>query len=57
MNDIMRIIKDEQPQIREQIFDNLCTMTLAIRQSKAPTLLVKLSKVSGATIEVIEDEL
>ena len=57
MNDIMRIIKDEQPQIREQIFDNLCTMTLAIRQSKAPTLLGKLSKVSGATIEVIEDEL
>jgi hypothetical protein len=57
MNDVMRIIKDEQPQIREQIFDNLCTMTLAIRQSKAPTLLGKLSKVSGATIEVIENEL
>ena len=57
MNDILRIIKDEQPQIREQIFDNLCTMTLAIRQSKAPTLLGKLSKVSGATIEVIENEL
>jgi hypothetical protein len=32
-------------------------MTLAIRQSKAPTLLGKLSKVSGATIEVIENEL
>jgi putative IMPACT (imprinted ancient) family translation regulator len=57
MNDVMRIIKDEQPQIREQIFDNLCTMTLAIRQSKAPMLLGKLSKVSGATIEVIENEL
>ena len=57
MNDVMRIIKDEQPQIREQIFDNLCTMTLAIRQSKAQTLLGKLSKVSGATIEVIENEL
>lgn len=57
MNDVMRIIKDEQPQIREQIFDNLCTMTLAIRQSKAQMLLGKLSKVSGATIEVIENEL
>ena len=57
MNDIMRIIKDEQPQIREQIFDNLCSMTLAIRQSKAQTLIGKLSKVSGATIEVIDNEL
>ena len=57
MNDIMRIIKDENPQIREQIFDNLCSMTLAIRQSKAQTLIGKLSKVSGATIEVIENEL
>ena len=57
MNDIMRIIKDEQPQIREQIFDNLCSMTLAIRQSKAQTLIGKLSKVSGATIEILENEL
>ena len=57
MNDEMRIIKDEQPQIREQIFDNLCSMTLAIRQSKAQTLIGKLSKVSGATIEVIDNEL
>ena len=57
MNDIMRIIKDENPQIREQIFDNLCTMTLSIRQSKAQMLIGKLSKVSGATIEIIENEL
>ena len=57
MNDIMRIIKDENPQIVEQIFDNLCTMTLSIRQSKADMLIGKLSKVSGATIEVIDNEL
>ena len=57
MNDIMRIIKDENPQIREQIFDNLCSMTLSIRQSKADMLIGKLSKVSGATIEVIDNEL
>lgn len=55
MNDIMRIIKDETPQIKEQIFDNLCSMTLAIRQSKAQLLIGKLSKVSGATIEILEN--
>ena len=57
MNDVMRIIKDESPKVVEQTFDNLCTLTLAIRQSKAEQLLGKLSKVSGATIEVLENEL
>jgi hypothetical protein len=57
MNDVMRIIKDESPKVVEQTFDNLCTVTLAIRQSKAEQLLGKLSKVSGATIEVISNEL
>ena len=57
MNDVMRIIKEENPRVVEQTFDNLCTMTLAVRQSKAQMLLGKLSKVSGATIEVIENEL
>lgn len=57
MNDIMRIVKDETPQIVNQNFDNLCSMTLAIRKSKAQTLIGKLSKVSGATIEILENEL
>ena len=57
MNDVMRIIKDDSPKVVEQTFDNLCTVTLAIRHSKAQMLLGKLSKVSGATIEVIENEL
>lgn len=57
MNDVMRIIKEENPRVVEQSFDNLCTMTLAVRQSKAQMLLGKLNKVSGATIEVIENEL
>lgn len=57
MNDIMKIIKELTPQVREQIFDNLCSMTLAIRQSKAQMLIGKLSKVSGATIEILENGL
>ena len=44
MNDVMRIVKELQPQIIAQQFDNLCTMTLAIR-------LDRLSKVEGLELE------
>lgn len=54
MNDVMRIIKDEQPTIVEQIFDNLCSMTLSIRNRKAELVLSKLRKVEGAIIDIIE---
>ena len=53
MNDVMRIIKEEQPTIVEQIFDNLCSMTLAVRNSKADIVLGRLSKVEGAIIETL----
>ena len=55
MNDIMRIVKDESPRIVNQTFDNLCSMTLAIRRSKADMLIGKLDKVSGATIEIVSE--
>lgn len=55
MNDIMRIVKDESPRIVNQTFDNLCSMTLAIRRSKADILIGKLDKVSGATIEIVSE--
>lgn len=51
MNDVMRIVKDMQPRIVEQIFDNLCTMTLSIRESESEQLIGRLEKVEGATIE------
>ena len=53
MNDIMRIVKDMQPRIVDQVFDNLCTMTLSIRESESEQLLGRLDKVEGATVEVI----
>lgn len=56
MNDVMRIIKDEQPTIVEQIFDNLCSMTLSIRNSKAELVIGKLRKVEGAIIDIIEQQ-
>lgn len=50
MNDIMRVVKEEQPRIISQQFDNLCTMTLAIRRSRAHSLLSKIGNVEGAQI-------
>ena len=53
MNDVMRIIKEEQPRIEEQIFDNLCSMTLSIRQSRAEQVIGRLRKVEGATLDIL----
>ena len=53
MNEVMRIIKDMQPKIVEQCFDNLCTMTLTIRQSQSEQLLTRLSKVEGTQAEIV----
>lgn len=47
MNDIMRVIKDMQPRVLAQQFDNTCSMTLGIRQGKEEELLDKLSKIEG----------
>ncbi|MEG1622071.1 MAG: YigZ family protein [Alistipes sp.] len=52
MNDIMRIIKEEQPQLTEQNFDNLCTLRLTIRQSRAEGLISKLKKVEGTRLDI-----
>lgn len=49
MNDVMRIVKEEQPAILGQTFDNLCTMTLSIRESRAQGLVGKLEK-AGVSI-------
>ena len=52
MNDVMRVVKDMQPKVVNQIFDNLCTMTLSIREGDSAQLIARLEKVEGATVEV-----
>ena len=52
MNGVMRIVKEMNPRIDEQLFDNLCTMRLRIRESEADILIAKLEKVEGTTIEI-----
>ncbi len=51
MNEIMRVVKDEQPDILRQSFDNLYTMEFAIRASKADRLIEKLKKAGGSIPE------
>lgn len=48
MNDIMRVIKELHPHIEEQVFDNLCTMRLSIRESRAEILEERLRKAGGS---------
>lgn len=45
MNDVMRVVKDDEPQIVEQDFYLDCKMKLSIRKSMMPSLKEKLSKV------------
>ncbi len=56
MNSVMRIIKEEQPRIAKQEFDNLCQMNLLIRESKSEILIAKLNKVEGLILEVCDEE-
>lgn len=49
MNDVMHVIKEEQPRIAGQEFDNLCTMHLTIREGRADILIEKLKK-AGASV-------
>ena len=45
MNDVMRIVKEMQPRIVEQTFDNTCKIVLGIRKSEAEQLRQRLSKI------------
>ena len=46
MNDVMRIVKDMNPRIVSQTYDNTCEIVLSIRKSEAEQLKAKLSKLS-----------
>ena len=46
MNDVMRIVKEMQPQDVAQQFDNTCSITLRIRKREAEQLRSRLNKLS-----------
>ena len=50
MNQVMRIVKEEEPAIVSQSFDNDCQMTLSIRASLMPRLRQRLEKIEGIVV-------
>lgn len=46
MNAVMRVIKEMQPRIVSQTFDNTCSISMSIRQEMAPVLRNRLEKLS-----------
>ncbi|MDR1896770.1 MAG: YigZ family protein [Prevotellaceae bacterium] len=50
MNDVMKIIKEEQPEIIKQSFDMTCKIDLRIRRSLSETLKNRLLKIDGISL-------
>ena len=46
MNDVMRVVKEMQPRIVSQAYDNTCQIVLSVRKSEAEMLRSKLAKLS-----------
>ena len=46
MNDVMRVVKEMNPRIVDQQFDNTCSIQLSIRKSEAEQLRTRLKKLS-----------
>ena len=46
-NDVMKIIKSEEIEVLDRVFDNACEMTLSFRDDFADRILSRLSKIPG----------
>ena len=46
MNDVMRIVKEMNPRIVDQQFDNTCSIQLSIRKNEAEQLITRFNKLS-----------
>jgi len=51
MNDVMRVVKEEGPDIIRQVFEMDCEMVLRIRRGQAERLRERLAKVESAIVE------
>ena len=54
MNDVMKAVKELEVKILNQNFDNLCTMTVAIRQSKQPMFEKRLENAENVKLNFLE---
>lgn len=53
MNDIMRLIKEDNLAIIEQSFDNNCSITVSIRKMQVNQTLAKISKLNGVVAKYV----
>ncbi|HMI05335.1 MAG TPA: YigZ family protein [Pedobacter sp.] len=53
MNDVMKLVKDEQLTILDQDFDNSCMMKLEIRKSELNAILGKIEKMESIQIKYL----
>jgi uncharacterized YigZ family protein len=51
MNEVMRIIKDENLQVLEQQFDNNCSIKISIRKMQVEQVIAKLQKLTSVKIK------
>lgn len=56
MNDIMKLVKDEELDILNQQFDMNCEMLLGVRQAKSSHFLEKLGKIESSTVDYVRTE-
>ena len=56
LNGVMRITKEMQPTLGEQLFDNLCRMELSIRRSRSEELCRRLSEIEGVQFDNAPDK-
>lgn len=56
MNDIMKLIKDEDLTIVDQLFDTTCRIVLAVRQAKKSLVLDRIDKIDSAVAEYLRTE-
>ena len=44
LNDVLRVVKEEEPKVVEQVFDNDCLLRLSMRLSRLPRLIDRYEK-------------
>lgn len=56
MNEVMKLIKDEELKVLNQKFDNQCTIKFMVRQSKSSMVLNRIEKIDSASVDYIGTE-
>lgn len=56
MNDVMKLVKDEDLIIIEQNFDTSCSMVIKVRQSKSHIVSKRVEKIDSASINYLRTE-